>query len=147
MQCLTYRLRIIIIQSCLQIERASTFNGVANKDVLTLEFVLCDSWKFMLYLYRILLFLKNFLDYEKIDVRVQILECHKPTLHPQNVAVTFSVPKLIYEWSLKNRILERCMIALLSCFVMKGLLLNLWIFFLTGAWRFRTCRKIFSNKE
>ena len=98
---------------------------MANKDVLTLEFVLCDSRKFMLYLYWILLFWKNFLDYEKIDVRVQILECHKPTLHPQNVAVTFSVPKLIYEWSLKNRIQERCVIALRSCFVIKGLLLNL----------------------
>ena len=43
--------------------------------------------------------------------------------------------------------LERCMIALRSCFVIKGLLLNLRIFFFTGAWAFRTCRKIFSNKE
>ena len=31
----------------------------------------------MLYLYWILFFLKNFLDYEKIDVRIQILRCHK----------------------------------------------------------------------
>ena len=31
----------------------------------------------MLYLYWILLFLKNFLDYEKIDVRIQILRRHK----------------------------------------------------------------------
>ena len=31
----------------------------------------------MLYLYWILFFLKNFLDYEKIDARIQILKCHK----------------------------------------------------------------------
>ena len=48
-----------------------------GKDVLTLEFVLYDRWQFMLYLYWILFFLKNFLDYEKIDARIQILKCHK----------------------------------------------------------------------
>ena len=54
----------------------------------------------MFCLYWILFFLKNFLDYEKIDVRMQILKRHKLTpLHPQNVAVTFSVPKSIYEWT------------------------------------------------
>ena len=31
----------------------------------------------MLYLYWILFFLKNFLDYEKIDARIQILKRHK----------------------------------------------------------------------
>ena len=31
----------------------------------------------MLYLYWILFFLKNFLDYENIDIRIQILKCHK----------------------------------------------------------------------
>ena len=33
----------------------------------------------MLYLYWILFFLKNFLDYENIDVRIQILKRHKLT--------------------------------------------------------------------
>ena len=34
-------------------------------------------------LYWILLFLKNFLDFEKIDVRIQILNRHKLNLSPQ----------------------------------------------------------------
>ena len=34
-------------------------------------------------LYCILFFLKNFLDYEKIDVRVQILKRHKLSLPPK----------------------------------------------------------------
>ena len=38
--------------------------------------------KFMLYLDWILFFLKNFLDYEKIDVKIQILKRHKLTLPP-----------------------------------------------------------------
>ena len=56
----------------------------------------------MLYLCWILFFLKNFLDYEKIDLRLQILKRHKLNLPPQNVAVTFSVPKSIHEWPLRQ---------------------------------------------
>ena len=58
----------------------------------------------MLYLYGALLFFKNFLDYEKLGVRMQILKRHKltppppPPLPSQNVAVTFSVPKSIYDF-------------------------------------------------
>ena len=37
----------------------------------------------MLYLYWILFFLKIFLDYEKIDVRIQILKRHKLNTPPQ----------------------------------------------------------------
>ena len=36
----------------------------------------------MLYLYWILFFLENFLDYEKLDVRIKILKCHKLTPPP-----------------------------------------------------------------
>ena len=44
----------------------------------------------------------NSLEYKKIDVRIQILKRHKLTLPPndQNVAVTFSVQKYIFEWPL-----------------------------------------------
>ena len=51
-----------------QIKRARRFVfGVAKRCIklLNLEFL------FMLYLYWILFFLKNFLDYKKIDVRIQ----------------------------------------------------------------------------
>ena len=50
-----------------------------RKGVLMLEFVLYESWQFMLYLYCISFFLKNFFDYEKIDVRIQILKRGKLT--------------------------------------------------------------------
>ena len=53
-----------------------------GKDVLTLEFVLYDSWLFMLYMYWNLFFLKNVLDYEKIGVRVHILKRHKLNSSP-----------------------------------------------------------------
>ena len=42
----------------------------------------------MLYLYWIFLFLKKFLDYGKIDVRIQISKRHKLIPHPQKVAVS-----------------------------------------------------------
>ena len=54
--------------------------------------------KFMLYLYWIVFFLKKFLNYEEIGVRIQILKRQKLNTS-QNVAVTFSVPKSIYDWS------------------------------------------------
>ena len=55
----------------------------------------------MLYLYwNLIFFLKNFLDYEKIDVIIQILKRYKLNPHRQNVAVSFFVPKSIYEWPL-----------------------------------------------
>ena len=60
--------------------RAFVFGAVQR--LLTLEFVLYDSWKFILYLCLILFLLKNFLDYEKTDVRIQILKRHKLTPHP-----------------------------------------------------------------
>ena len=44
----------------------------SGKDLLTLEFVSCNSWYFMLWFYWILFFLKNVPDYEKIDIRIQI---------------------------------------------------------------------------
>ena len=46
----------------------------------------------MVYLYWILFSLKNFLDYEKIDVRIQVLKCHKltrPTPHPKRHSEVF----------------------------------------------------------
>ena len=36
----------------------------------------------MLYLYWILFFLKKFLDYEEIDIKIQILKCHKLSPSP-----------------------------------------------------------------
>ena len=66
-------------------------------------FVLYDSWKFVLYLYWTLLFLRKFLDYEKIDVRIQILKRHKLKPHHIYIVVTISVQKLIYEWPLNER--------------------------------------------
>ena len=53
--------------------------------------------KFMFYLYWIVFLLKNVLNYEKIDVRIQILKRQKLNTS-QNVAVTFSVSKSIYDW-------------------------------------------------
>ena len=47
--------------------------------------------------------MKNFLDYEKMDVRIQILNHYKLNFQPQKDMVTFSVPKLIYEWTLKDQ--------------------------------------------
>ena len=44
-------------------------------------------------LYWILLFLKTFLGYEKIDVRTQILKRHKLTTHIIGVPPPFSTPK------------------------------------------------------
>ena len=43
MQCLIQRLRVIITQSYLQIKRARAFDFELRKDVLTLEFALCNS--------------------------------------------------------------------------------------------------------
>lgn len=52
----------------------------------------------MLYLYWILFLLKNFLDYEQMDVNIQILKHHKLNPRtPQNIVVKFSVPKSIYK--------------------------------------------------
>ena len=56
----------------------------------------------MLYLCWILFLLKNFLDYEKIDLRLHILKRHKLNLPPKKVAVTFSVPKSIHEWPVRQ---------------------------------------------
>ena len=49
-----------------------------------------------LYMYWILFFLKNFVDYEKIDVRIQILKRHK--LNPQ------PTPKTSSQWRFSFKI-------------------------------------------
>ena len=57
----------------------------------------------MFYLYWILYFLKYFLDYEKIDGRIQIFKTSQGKHpHPQNVTVAFYVSKSIYKWLLSN---------------------------------------------
>ena len=66
-------------------------------------FVLYDSWKFVLYLYWTLLLLRKFLDYEKIDVRIQILIRHKLKPHHKYIVVTISVQKSIYKWPLNEQ--------------------------------------------
>ena len=43
----------------------------------------------MLYLYWILLFLKNFLDYEKIDIRIHIFKRSQDNLTPTAVCFIF----------------------------------------------------------
>ena len=63
----------------------------------------------MFYLYWTLFFLKNFLNYEKINERIQALKRHKlippsPLSSPrsQDIAVAFFIPKSIYALSLNK---------------------------------------------
>ena len=96
---------VIITKSYLHIKRAQS-SMIAHpflewrKDWWTLECILYGTWQFMVYLYRLLFFLKNFLDYEKIDKIIQILKRHKLN-SPQPVAIF--TPKSFYEWSLRWR--------------------------------------------
>ena len=59
-------------------------------------------WQLRAYaLFALDFFLFEKLDYEKIDVRIQTSKHHKLNPTSKNVAVTFSVPKSIYEWPLR----------------------------------------------